>query len=91
MAGVKISELPALPVNTDLASSVFPVTLGGTTYKASGAVINAGFEIAASYGAISNAKNKRIIYVTADENNNGDTSLYIHDGTSLIFLLTIPS
>lgn len=34
--------------------------------------------------------NKRFIYVITDEINNSDSSLYIHTGFALMFLLTIP-
>jgi hypothetical protein len=47
-------------------------------------------EIAATKSAVSSSTHKRIIVVEADESNNGDGSLYIHNGTALVFLLTIP-
>lgn len=48
-----------------------------------------GYEIAATFAAISASTKKRLIEVTADEENNGDMSLYRHNGTTLKFLQTI--
>lgn len=46
-------------------------------------------EVAATFAAIAVSTAKRLVYVTADETNNGDISLYIHNGTALKFLQTI--
>ena len=46
-------------------------------------------EVADSFDTISESTTKRFIYVTADETNNGDTSLYLHNGTDLKFLQTV--
>ncbi len=40
-------------------------------------------EIAATYAAIDPGTRKRLIYVLADETNNDDISLYVHNGTVL--------
>lgn len=42
MAGVKISQLPALPNGSDITNAVFPLSLNGTTYKASSAILGGG-------------------------------------------------
>lgn len=52
-------------------------------------------EIAATYAVIDTSNTlPRMILVTADENNIGDsgaqTSLYMHTGTIIKFLLTVP-
>lgn len=49
----------------------------------------AGIEIYAHKSDISNSVARRFIIVTTDETNNNDTSLYLHNGTALKFLLTI--
>lgn len=53
--------------------------------------VDALIEISATHAAIAGGTRKRIVKVTADETNNGDSSLYLHDGSTLIFLLTIPA
>lgn len=47
-------------------------------------------EVSATKAAIAGGATKRFVIVNADEDNNGDGSLYVHDGASLRFLLTIP-
>lgn len=46
-------------------------------------------EISATFAAIAGGSTQRLIKVTADETNNGDKSLYLHDGTTRLFLQTI--
>jgi len=46
-------------------------------------------EVVNTFALISGSTHRRLIYVTADETNNGDTSLYFHNGTTLKFLQTI--
>lgn len=46
-------------------------------------------EIAATKAAVNVATHQRLVYVTADETNNGDTSLYLHTGSTLKFLQTV--
>lgn len=50
-----------------------------------------GFQGAATFSAIGSSTEPRIIRVAVDENNNGDKSIYLHNGTSLELLLTIPA
>ena len=46
-------------------------------------------ETAATFSAISSSTLQRFVFVTADETNNGNTSLYLYTGTTLKFLLTV--
>ena len=46
-------------------------------------------EIAATFAAIDGASDARFIIVTNDETNNNDKSLYLHDGSTKLFLQTI--
>jgi hypothetical protein len=48
-------------------------------------------EIAATYAGITASASKRFILVNTDENNNNDASLYVHDGSAIRFLLTLPA
>jgi hypothetical protein len=48
-----------------------------------------GFELAATYSAITGSVAPRLIEVTADETNNGNNSLYLYNGITLKFLQTI--
>jgi hypothetical protein len=48
-----------------------------------------GFEIAATYSAITGSVAPRLIEVTDDETNNGNNSLYLYNGISIKFLQTI--
>ena len=41
------------------------------------------FQISATFAAIGNSLVKRIIMVTADETNGGQTTLYFHDGVNI--------
>lgn len=52
-------------------------------------IVKPSVEIANSYATISSDTYKRLIYVAADENNNGNISLYLHNGTIIKFLQTI--
>lgn len=48
-------------------------------------------EIAATYAAIDTADSTvRMILVTADETNSGDTTLHIHTGSVIKFLMIVP-
>lgn len=67
--------------------NTFATTEGGTTGNPTPP--STVIENAATYAAISNSIEKRLIKVTADETNNGNKSLYLHDGTTLYFLQTI--
>ena len=71
----------------DKFGALFPDTDNGT----GGSVLfgTIGLETAATFSAINASTDKRLIIVTADETNNGDKSLYLHDGTTKIFLQTI--
>ena len=46
-------------------------------------------EIATTYATISASTSVRFIFVEADENNNGDRSMYLYTGSTLIFLYTV--
>jgi hypothetical protein len=46
-------------------------------------------EVVNTFAGISASTHRRLVYVIADENNNGDTSLYFHNGTALKFLQTV--
>jgi len=48
-----------------------------------------GFEPVDTFADISEETTERLIRVDADETNNGDKSLYLHDGTTILFLQTI--
>jgi len=48
-----------------------------------------GFESAATFSAISTSTAKRLVVVDADETNNNDSILYLHNGTTLKFLLIL--
>lgn len=50
-----------------------------------------GFELATTYAAISASTSPRLIEVTASEINNNDNSIYLHNGSTIKFLLTIPA
>ncbi len=70
-----------------LFASLFPNTdssSGGT------GMTSLFLEIVDTYADISLESNAtRLIKVNADETNNNDTSLYLHDGDEILFLLTI--
>lgn len=63
------------------------LTTSGTT--ASWATPPGGIEVSANKAGVNTATTPRLVYVTADESNNGDTSLYIHNGSMLKFLQTV--
>jgi hypothetical protein len=57
--------------------------------EAINSLIDQQVEVAATKAAVNPGIKRRHVIVTADETNNGDTSLYIHNGTTLKFLQTI--
>ena len=46
-------------------------------------------ELSATFAAIAGGPVQRLVVVAVDETNNSDKSLYLHDGTTLLFLQTI--
>jgi hypothetical protein len=93
-----LTELATVPADDDLFIIVDKsdtiMSPAGTNKKMPASVVkgmmDAKFEFAETKETVNASTAKRLVVVTADESNNGDGSLYIHDGTSLIFLLTIP-
>lgn len=85
----KYTELSAQSSVTgnELVAIADPST--GDLKKVPLSTVMVAMEIAPTHAGISASTAKRLIYVTADELNNGDTSLYLHNGTLLKFLLTI--
>lgn len=47
-------------------------------------------EISETKAGIAGGTRKRLVMVRVDESNNDDGSIYLHDGSTLILLLTIP-
>lgn len=75
-----------------------PVLLGGIkvgdnlsveTDGTLNALIANFLEIAATYATVSNSTQKRLVYISNDETNNNDTSIYLHTGSELKFLQTV--
>lgn len=54
-------------------------------------IIKPIIEIQNTYAGISTDTYKRLILVLTDETNNNDKSLYVHTGTGITFLLTLPA
>lgn len=50
-----------------------------------------GFEVSPDFASISPLTEKRTILVEVDETNNGDASIYYHNGVSVRFGLTLPA
>lgn len=77
-------------IDYDCFKFLTTISLNAQTGEASpGIDVLQEIEIAATFALISAATNRRLIYVTADETNNGDTSLYLYTGTALKFLQTV--
>lgn len=53
------------------------------------ATVAGGIELSATKAAVSSSVVVRFVRVAVDETNNGDKSLYLHNGSTLEFLLTI--
>lgn len=79
---VKVSATTPLPV-LDSASVALLTTIAALLAAQS------FIEVAATFAAIIPSTTKRLVYVQADETNNGDISLYIYNGTALKFLQTV--
>ncbi len=80
--GQIVDALESLTGNQRLAASAIKdLPAGG----------GASIENAATFSAITGSSSARFVIVAADETNNGDSSLYIHNGSTLIFLFTIPN
>lgn len=69
---------------TDLADPSSPLQAANAKY------VDELIEISETKAAIVGGTRKRMVLVRTDESNNNDGSIYMHDGSTLIFLLTIP-
>lgn len=69
---------------TDLADPSSPLQAANAKY------VDELIEISETKAAIVGGTRKRMVLVRTDESNNNDGSIYMHDGSGLIFLLTIP-
>jgi hypothetical protein len=69
---------------TDGVAEILDLLVDSIGSSGSGTTI----EIADTFADISGS-GQRFVIVTADETNNGDKSLYLYDGTTLLFLQTI--
>ena len=92
----KVSDFDPAPGGLT-GTDILPIIRPGENYKTTlddvkafaGGGGGTTIEIAPTYAGITGT-GKRLVLVTVDENNNSDSSLYIHDGTSLKFILTLP-
>lgn len=79
---IMVSGTNPLPV-TDTATQALLTTIAALLASQS------FIEVAATRAAVLPSTTKRLVYVQADETNNGDISLYIYNGTALKFLQTV--
>lgn len=91
MANRKIIEFPASSTIADNDVTVIADGTTGVLRKVPYSAINASmFQESATYAAIGSSTRKRLVFVTADETNNNDKTLYYHNGSTLTLILILP-